>query len=224
MRMLAQHVKQYIRRKKFRSACNINSKAVVDGACRFEGANRICAGTVFLNSSMGYASYVGERSFIRNTAIGKYSCLGPEILTASGTHPTEFISVHPAFYSTAKQSGFTFVDENSFEEYQYIDPNKKISVVIGNDVWIGARATILEHVTVGDGAIVAAGAVVTEDVPPYAIVGGVPAKVIRYRFTPREVEKLLQIRWWDKDIDWIREHAKSFSSAQTFLETMEKTD
>ncbi len=69
-------------------------------------------------------------------------------------------------------------------------------VTIGNDVWIGANAVVMGGVTVGDGAVIAAGAVVTHDVPPYAIVGGVPAKVIRYRFSEELIERLLKVRWW----------------------------
>ena len=70
---------------------------------------------------------------------------------------------------------------------------------IGNDVWIGLNATILDGVTIGDGAIVAAGAVVTKDVPPYAVVAGVPAKIIKYRFTESQIDFLLKFRWWEKD-------------------------
>lgn len=73
-------------------------------------------------------------------------------------------------------------------------------IVVGNDVWLGLRAAIRSGVTIGDGAVVAAHAVVGEDVPPYAIVGGVPARVIRYRHTPGQIEALRRIAWWDWDI------------------------
>lgn len=79
-------------------------------------------------------------------------------------------------------------------------------VVIGNDVWIGANVCILPGVHVGDGAVIAAGAIVTKDVPPYAIVGGIPAKVIRYRFSPKEIHTLLKIRWWDWSVEKIEKN------------------
>jgi virginiamycin A acetyltransferase len=80
---------------------------------------------------------------------------------------------------------------------KYALPEKRNFIVIGNDVWIGANAIILPGVTIGDGAIVAAGAVVSRDVPPYAIVGGVPAKILRYRYTEEQIKKLLKIAWWN---------------------------
>lgn len=79
----------------------------------------------------------------------------------------------------------------------YIDTASKGPVIIGNDVWVCVGATILSGVTIGDGAIVAAGSVVTQDVPPYAIVGGVPARVLRFRYSKEQIKKLLDISWWN---------------------------
>jgi acetyltransferase-like isoleucine patch superfamily enzyme len=91
-----------------------------------------------------------------------------------------------------------------------IDSASKGPVVIGNDVWVGAGAIILSGVSIGDGAIVAAGAVVTKDVPPYAIVGGNPAKLIRYRFSEDQIAKLLSISWWNWSEDKIKANLDSF--------------
>ena len=94
-------------------------------------------------------------------------------------------------------------------------------VVIGNDVWIGSYVRIMEGVTIGDGAVVAACALVTKDVPPYAVVGGVPAKVIKYRFDPDTIEKFLQLKWWDRSSSWLRAHAESFAEACTCIAALE---
>lgn len=210
------HIKQFIHRKKIGSVCRFGAHTTIDSKAVFEGANRLGSDSVFLNSSMGYASYVSDHSFIKNTRIGRYTCIADNVLTVAGNHPLTFVSIHPAFYSTVQKP--SYVDKQKFEEFKYIDSERKISIEIGNDVWIGTRATILEGVTIGDGAVVAAGAVVTKDVPPYAIVGGVPAKIIKYRFTIDEIDVLLKIKWWEKDDLWIREHIRQFESIKMFVD------
>jgi len=97
-------------------------------------------------------------------------------------------------------------------------PRYKGDIVIGNDVWIGYGVTILSGVTIGDGAIVAANSCVVKDVPPYSIVGGVPAKVIKYRFDDETIGKLLKIRWWDWDEQKIRDSVKDMPNPKLFVE------
>lgn len=102
-------------------------------------------------------------------------------------------------------------------------PASKGVTKIGNDVWIGVRAIVLSGVTIGDGAVIGAGAVVTADVAPYAIVAGNPAKVIRYRFAPSEIEKLLSLRWWAWDTDKIEANISTLCSTEikSFINTHE---
>lgn len=100
-------------------------------------------------------------------------------------------------------------------------PMKEAYVKIGSDVWIGAHAIILPAVTVGDGAIVGAGAVVTHDVPPYAVVVGVPAKILRFRFDEDTVNKLLRIRWWDWPEHQIIENLDYFYDVEEFIKRFE---
>lgn len=109
------------------------------------------------------------------------------------------------------------MDECVFQETRYVDTEGRFKVVIGNDVWIGAYAKIVEGVRIGDGAVIAAGAVVTKDVPPYAIVGGVPAKIIKYRFEEKQIKQLLELKWWNKDIAWLKTHAEKFRDVQELL-------
>ena len=175
----------------------------------FEGSNKIGENTSF-SGKMGRCSYIGANSVVFAN-VGRYCSIATDVITVSGKHPTkDWVTTHPAFFSTAKQCGTTYVSESCF-------PEKTNPAVIGNDVWIGYGARILGGVKIGDGAIVAAGAVVTQDVPDYAIVGGVPAKVIRYRFTEEQIQKLQKIRWWEKDEQWLAKHADKFSQIDTFI-------
>lgn len=177
----------------------------------FEGNNRIGRNSVF-NGVMGTCSYMGEDCCIEGK-IGRYCSIASEVKMTYGMHPVSDFSTSPVFYSASgKQCGITFVKENSFDEHVYADPQKRYNVVIGNDVWIGFRATLLSGITVGDGAIIAAGAVVTKDVPPYAIVGGVPAKIIRYRLTEDKIKEMTESQWWTKDRDVLMQIKGKFDS------------
>lgn len=217
-------IKQTIHKFRVRKLCKFSKGIVIDSHDKFEGMNSLSCYVQLLNSKMGYASYIGEKSTIKNTIIGRYTCIGPNVEVVIGNHPTEkFASIHPAFYSTLRQSGFTYVESNKFSDFKYIDKEKQLSVYIGNDVWIGARVTILEGVNIGDGAIVAAGSVVNKDVPPYAIVAGVPAKVIKYRFSEEIIYNLLKLQWWNKDKEWIKAHADDFENVEKFLKNVIET-
>ena len=93
-----------------------------------------------------------------------------------------------------------------FDELKYYDIERKISVKIGNDCWIGEGAFLVGGITIGDGAVILAHAVVTKDVPPYAIVGGVPAKIQKYRYDEETIDFLQKIQWWNSPIEWLQEN------------------
>lgn len=159
---------------------------------------------------IGDYSYIGDKCAICRTNIGKYCSIGPSLETSPGRHPTRsFVSTHPIFYSTLKQCGISYSDKEYFDEYSRIE--------IGNDVWIGAHAIVLDGVNINDGAIVGAGAVVTKNVPAFSVVGGIPAKVIRYRFDAETIEFLIEFKWWNRDPDWVRQNYKEFHNAETFV-------
>jgi acetyltransferase-like isoleucine patch superfamily enzyme len=127
-------------------------------------------------------------------SIGAFTSLGPGIRIPELNHPTGHVTTSPILWYESRG----FVDADRLD---LLAPPEERNVRIGNDVWIGAGAILLPGVSVGDGAVVAAGAVVNHDVAPYAIVAGVPARVLRLRFGEAMVEGLLAIRWWAWDDD-----------------------
>jgi acetyltransferase-like isoleucine patch superfamily enzyme len=180
---------------------------------KFEGMSKVYYGTNVSHSCIGRGTYFSTNTSITRSKIGRYCSIGPDVKVISGTHPVDtFISTHPAFYSTACQAGFTYVTENHFVEIIYADEEGKYLIEIGNDVWIGARATLLAGIKIGNGAIIAAGSVVTKSVNDFSIVGGVPAKHIRFRFDEVQREKILSDPWWEKEEQWISENINILST------------
>ena len=165
----------------------------------FEGANKLYPHSYF-KGSMGYGTYIGPNSEIEAN-IGRFTSIANYVRTNTGIHPIEepYCTTSPMFFSTQKQNGKTFADRMMFDEF-------KEATYIGNDVWVGENVFFAGGLTIGDGAVVLAGAVVTKDVPPYAIVGGVPAKVLKYRYDDKTIKWLLHLKWWNMDLKWLKEH------------------
>jgi len=175
--------------------------------CVFSSYNRIYRRAFIRSSNLGRMSYIAEGTSIGFANIGAFCSIGPNVAMGGlGWHPTDRLSTHPAFYSSRLQAGTSFVDANNGLDNEKELPHTNI----GSDVWIGAGSIVLDGVTIGDGAIIAAGAVVTKNVPPYAIVGGVPAQVIRYRFDIDTITALLKWRWWELSNDEIQPMAVKF--------------
>ncbi|EIA19813.1 CatB-related O-acetyltransferase [Listeria fleischmannii] len=129
---------------------------------------------------LGDYSYVNKGAIIASGEIGKYCSIGAYSFIGLDEHPLNHFSTSPSTYQNQSWDSFT------------------APPAIGHDVWIGSTAVILQGVSVGTGAVIGAGAIVTKDVPPYAIVGGNPAKIIRYRFSEKKRRALLESEWWNQ--------------------------
>lgn len=190
---------------------NISFRSRVDKLSQFEGRNIVYSKTSISESEIGTGTYISAACTFNKTKIGKYCSIAPYVEVIAGNHPTtDFVSTHPLFYTNKNFAGLSFETNITFDEYSFTDNNKKYFCEIGNDVWVGQNVKILNGVTIGDGAVIAAGAIVDKSVPPYAIVGGIPAKIIRYRFDESEIEYLLKLKWWNKDYYWLSQHVSVF--------------
>jgi len=190
----------YLSRKYPKSKISI--KTLIDLNSELGEYSKIYPQALISNSKIGKFTYVCPNTNIINTKVGSFCSIASGVRCGGGFHPSrDFISTNPIFYSTLGQTNIVVTDKDYFEELKPIE--------IGHDVWIGTNAIILDGVKIGTGAIIGAGAVVTKDVEPYAIVGGIPAKLIRYRFDREQINKLLnEIKWWEHDLEWIQKNYK----------------
>jgi acetyltransferase-like isoleucine patch superfamily enzyme len=177
--------------------------------CDIDVQSRVYDNHILNNVTVGKGTYIAYNAYISHTSIGKFCSIGPNILCGYGFHPTNGISSSPAFYSTRKQTGFTFSEYDKCEE-------RKI-ITIGNDVFIGMNVTILDGIKIGDGAVIGAGAVVTKNIPPYAVAVGCPIHIIKYRFSKEIIDSLIASKWWDQDDALLKEIEKNFFDVEKFL-------
>lgn len=168
----------------------------------------------YLDGNIDSFSYIGQNSIIYGT-VGRFCSIGDNVKIVTAVHPTDLVSTSPCFYSSAKQCLISFTTNNEIREYATADDVK--GCIIGNDVWVGSNVLIRGGVKVFTGAIIAMGSVVTKDVPPYAIVGGVPAKIIRYRFNEETRNKILASCWWKRDIKWFRDNRERLLNPEQFI-------
>lgn len=207
----------YLKKKLLDNGCTIKYNVKMNEATLLEQNVVVQKNCNIMNTKVGIGTYLGGNNNYSNCIIGKFTSIAPFSEVIYGNHPThKFVSTHPAFFSDRKQAGFSFVKEIKFGDYRFVDKEKKISSIIGNDVWIGYGAKIIEGTKVGDGAVIGAGAIVTKDVEPYSIVVGVPAKKIGYRFSKEHIEFLINFKWWDKDFEWIKKNSDLFENIEWF--------
>lgn len=155
---------------------------------------------------VGNFSYVSNDVTLVNVEVGNFCSIAPHVQIGLAPHPSSvFVSTYPAFYrENTVGCPLSFRKNNIFND-------STPETIIDNDVWIGSNVIVPGGIHIGTGAIVAAGSVVVKDVPPYAIAGGNPAKIIRYRFTEGQIQFLLKLEWWNWPIEKILQHVDDFS-------------
>lgn len=175
--------------------------------------SKLESGTCFYFSNLGPHSFCGYDCDITYADIGSFVSIANGVVIGGGRHPMEWVSMSPVFYEGRDSVKAKFSTHKR-------DPVKK--VVIGHDVWIGRSAIVLPGVEIGVGAVVGAGAVVTKNVPAYAVVAGNPAHLIRYRFSESVIQRLLNSKWWELPDDRLHDLGQYFTDVEKFLEIIER--
>ena len=191
-------------KKVLRGKCVINSN--------IHKTAKINSGATIVDSTIGRYTYTCYDDEIVNCEIGQFCSISDDVIIGGAEHPIKWVSTSPVFQDV-KHSG----PRKKFSRHHFDGIAKTF---IGNDVWIGKRAIIKAGVTIGDGAVIGAGAVVTKDVPPYAVVAGMPAKIIKYRFDEETIESLLSSKWWDLPDERLQEIAHLINKPSEFLKAL----
>ncbi len=176
--------------------------AIIDNRSILSKKARINRHTHIIDSSIGDYSYVGMNSWVCVTDVGKFCSIASNVNIGLGNHTMNFLSTSPIFTERKNATGFSWIGET------IAPPFKRTT--IGNDVWIGYGAMVIGGVTIGDGAVIGAGSIVTKDIPPFSIAVGTPAKIIKYRFSEETILSILQNPWWNKEDDYLKSHIENF--------------
>lgn len=170
------------------------------------------SGTTFYNSNIDRHSFCGYDCDVYYADIGGFTSIANGVILGGGHHPMEWVGMSPVFYEGRDSVKAKFATHKR-------DPVKRIS--IGHDVWIGRSVVVLSGINIGNGAVIGAGSIVTKSVPPYAIVGGNPAKILRYRFDPSTISRLEASEWWFLPEERLYELGDYFNNPEKFLDFIE---
>ncbi len=182
----------------------ISKLAHIDHMSKIQKHTKIYRGCKVVNSQIDSFTYIAPNSYIVNSKIGKFCSISQYVYIGLPNHKMDSLSTSPIFYSKHNALDIRWTENNLGVEISDVE--------IGSDVWIGRNSLIRAGVVIGNGAIVGAGSIVTKDVPAYSIVAGVPARIIRYRFSNDIIEKLLEIEWWNYSEDILKRNLDSFEN------------
>lgn len=168
----------------------------------------IDTGCNVINCNIDKYSYLAMNVWAVHAKIGAFCSIGDCVYIGGAEHPLDWVSTSPAFEKV----------KNSFprERFAQLEMPSYKTTFIGNDVWIGHNAIIKQGVSIGNGAVVGSNAVVTKDIPPYAVVGGIPAKIIKYRFDDATIAFLQQSEWWNLPNSELKKLGKTFDNIELF--------
>ena len=167
---------------------------------------------IYSNVKIGKYTYIGENTILENCEVGAFCSIARDVKIGLSDHKIDMVTTHPIIY----KKNYGFIKEN-------IVCTQKEKIKIGNDVWIGAGAQIMNGIKIGDGAIVGAGAIVTKDVEDYSIEVGVPAKFLKYRFNKEQVKRLQELKWWQWDEEKIEKEISKFYDIEKFCAIKNKS-
>lgn len=178
--------------------------------CDFEKNIRIFENTKMVNAQVGAYSYIQTQGRIFNCQIGKFCSIAASVSIAPGIHDMNFVTTHPSLAQKTTPLPKVYARKDN------LITSKKVT--IGHDVWIGEKVVILDGVNIGNGAVIASGAIVNKDVEPYSVVGGVPAKHIKYRFDSETIAILQQSQWWNFSGEWFEKNYELMLNKEKFIQ------
>lgn len=203
--------------------CLFNSRvspfAIISSNVVLDKTTCIYRGVKAKHAEIGAYTYIAANTEIENASIGRFCSIADHCRIGMSSHSLQYLSTSPIFTQTINALQVKWIEYDVFAH-----KNQEERVIIGNDVWVGSHALINGGVRVGNGACIAAGAVVVKDVPPYTIVGGVPAKIIRYRFSPDIIEELEKLEWWNLSKDELKKSIYLFQKDNFSLKDLESME
>jgi acetyltransferase-like isoleucine patch superfamily enzyme len=182
--------------------------------CEFEKYVVVFNNTILYNCKIGAYSYIQMNGRVFNCDIGKFCSIAASVSIAPGMHDMSKVTTHPSFYFYTKSLPRLFVTENKLQLSERVS--------IGHDVWIGEKVVIIDGVKIGNGAVIASGAIVVKDVEPYSVVGGVPAKHIKYRFDSETIAIFQKSEWWNFSEEWFEKNSELMLNPSKFIEYLKK--